>query len=100
MRITAIIKKALIMQFRDFWALLLTILSAPFFILIYFLMTGGSTTTYNIQYQYADTVNALNIRNQLINGLNAVKYADGKSALNISEASDTVSVKNLIKNRK
>lgn len=63
-------------------------------------MTGGSTTTYNIQFQYADTVNALNIRNQLITGLKAVKYADGKSALNVSETSDSASVKNLIKNRK
>jgi ABC-2 type transport system permease protein len=100
MRITAIIKKALIMQYRDFWALLLTILSAPFFILIYFIMTGGSTTTYNIQYKYADTENTLSIRNQLVAELNDVKYADGKSVLNISEAKDTSSVKNLIQNRK
>jgi ABC-2 type transport system permease protein len=100
MRITAIIKKALIMQFRDFWALLLTVLSAPFFIVIYFLMTGGSATTYNIQYQYVDTIDALNIRNQLVTELKAVKYADGKSALKISETYDTAIVKNLIKNRK
>ncbi len=88
------------MQLRDFWALLLTILSAPFFILIYFLMTGGSSTTYNIQYQYVDTIDAVNIRNQLVTELKAVKYADAKSALNVFEASDTASVKNLIKNRK
>lgn len=88
------------MQFRDFWALLLTILSAPFFILIYFIMTGGSTTTYNIQYQYADTTNTYNIRNQLLTELNKVRYADGKSALNVSETSDTASVKSLIENRK
>jgi ABC-2 type transport system permease protein len=100
MRITAIIRKALIMQYRDFWALLLTILSAPFFILIYFIMTGGSTTTYNIQYQYADTAIDLNIRNQLVAELSAVKYADGKSVLNIAETRDTSSVKNLIQNRK
>jgi ABC-2 type transport system permease protein len=63
-------------------------------------MTGGGTTTYNIQYQYADTANTLDIRNQLVAELNAVKYADGKSVLNISEAKDTSSVKNLIQNRK
>lgn len=100
MRIAAIIKKALIMQYRDFWALLLTVLSAPFFILVYFLMTGGSSTTYNIQYQYADTSDGLNIRNQLVTELKAVRYADGKSVLNIAEAVDTVSVKSLIKDRK
>jgi ABC-2 type transport system permease protein len=100
MRITAIIKKALIMQFRDFWALLLTLLSAPFFILVYFLMTGGSTTTYNIQYQYSDPTDSLSIRNRLVSELNAVKYADGKTALKVSYAKDTASVNDLIKNRK
>jgi ABC-2 type transport system permease protein len=100
MRILAIIKKALIMQFRDFWALLLTILSAPFFILIYYLMTGGSSTTYSVNLFYADTVNSLTVKNQLISELNAVKYSNGTAALNILETSDTASVKTQIKNRK
>ncbi len=100
MRIIAIIKKALIMQFRDFWALLLTILSAPFFILIYYLMTGGSSTTYSVNLFYADTCKSQLIKNQLISELKAVKYANGEAALNVVETEDTVSVKNLLKNRK
>lgn len=100
MRIFAIIKKALIMQLRDYWALLLTILSAPFFIFVYFIMTGGSSTTYNINYLYADTTDVSNIKIQLVNELKAVKYKDGKSALNVFEADDTAEVKDLIKNRK
>jgi ABC-2 type transport system permease protein len=100
MRIFAIIKKALIMQFRDFWALLLTILSAPFFILIYYLMTGGSSTTYTVNYYYSDTDSSSLIKNQLVSELKAVKYANGKAALNVFEAEDTVLVKTLIKNRK
>jgi ABC-2 type transport system permease protein len=100
MRLTAIIKKALIMQFRDFWALLLTILSAPFFILIYFLMTGGGSTTYNIHYWYADKSDALTSGKQLLSELSAVKYTNGKTSLKIFETDDTASVKTLIKNRK
>lgn len=100
MRIFAIIKKALIMQFRDFWALLLTILSAPFFILIYYLMTSGGSTSYTINYFYADTSNSSSFKNQLVSELKAVKYANGKAALNVFETDDTMSVKDLIKNRK
>jgi ABC-2 type transport system permease protein len=100
MRIFAIIKKALIMQLRDFWALLLTILSAPFFILIYYLMTGGSSTTYSVNYLYADKSNSSIVKNQLVNELKAVRYANGKAALNVVETKDTMSVKDLIKNRK
>ena len=88
------------MQLRDYWALLLTILSAPFFIFVYFIMTGGGSTTYNVNYLYADTTDAANIKTQLVNELKAVKYKDGKSALNVFETYDTASVKNLIKNRK
>src|SRR5512133_1784984 len=99
MRIFAIIKKALIMQFRDFWALLLTILSAPFFILIYYLMTGGSSTTYSVNYFFADRDSSSIIRDQLVNELKAVKYTNGENALDISEIYDTLTVKDLIKNR-
>lgn len=100
MRIFAIIKKALIMQFRDFWALLLTILSAPFFIFIYFIMTGGGSTTYNVHYLFADTTEVTDIKTRFVNELKAVRYADGKSALKVSGTNDTSSVMNLIKNRK
>ena len=87
------------MQFRDFWALLLTILSAPFFILIYYLMTSGGSTSYTINCYYADIGNS-SIKNQLLSELKAVKYANGKAALKVFETGDTISVKDLIKNRK
>ena len=100
MRILAVIRKAIIMQFRDYWALLLTILSAPFFIFVYFLMTGGGSTTFNVNYYYADTSDASNIKNSFISELKAVRYMNGKSALEITENKDTASVKTSIKNRK
>jgi ABC-type Na+ efflux pump permease subunit len=100
MRILAIIRKAFIMQLRDYWALLLTIISAPFFIFIYFIMTGGGSTTYNVQYYYADTTDASNIKKLFVNELRAVQYTNGKSALTTFETNDTTSVKTLIKNRK
>jgi ABC-2 type transport system permease protein len=87
------------MQIRDYWALLLTILSAPFFILVYFIMTGGGSTSYNINLLYEDR-SGNEIKNQFVQELNSVKYANGKPVLKVSEIKDTLSVKSLIKNRK
>jgi ABC-2 type transport system permease protein len=100
MRILAIIRKAMIMQFRDYWALLLTVLSAPFFIFVYFLLTSGGSTTYTLNFLYEDTADVRNIKSRFVSELNAVQYANGKSALNVIETKDTSSVKTLIKNRK
>jgi ABC-2 type transport system permease protein len=100
MRIIAIIRKAFIMQFRDYWALLLTILSAPFFLFIYFIMTGGGSTTYSVYYNYSDTTSTVVNKKIFVNELNAVQYSNGKSALVTTETKDTASVMTLIKNRK
>lgn len=88
------------MQFRDFWALLLTILSAPFFIFIYFIMTGGGSTTYTLNYYYGDIADSSGIKTLFEGELKAVRFSDGKSVLKVSETRDTTSVLTLIKNRK
>lgn len=100
MRIIAVIRKSLIMQFRDYWALLLTILSAPFFILVYFILTGGGSTTYSVNYLYEDKPDLMNIEERFVNELNAVKYANGKAVLKIVESKDTSLSVTSIKNRK
>ena len=100
MRIIAIIRKSLIMQLRDYWALLLTILSAPFFIFVYFMLTGGGSTTYSVNYLYNDTKDTTGIESRLLRELKAVKYADGKPVLNVLETKDTAVSVNSIKNRK
>ena len=100
MKILAIIHKALIMQFRDFGALLLTILSAPFFILVYYAITSGGSTTYSILYHDADKNGSTEIRKQLLGELNAVTYNSGEQALILTEMQDTSAAKMLIRNRR
>jgi ABC-2 type transport system permease protein len=100
MRILAIIRKSMIMQLRDYWALILTILSGPFFIFIYFILTGGGSTTYNVNYLYADTIAVSDIKTKFVSELEAVQYSNGKSALRLVETKDTSSVTTSIKNRK
>lgn len=100
MRIIAVIRKSLIMQFRDYWALLLTVLSAPFFIFVYFILTGGGSAAYSVNYLYEDKPDVMNIEERFVNELNAVKYANGKKVLKIAEAKDTSLSFTSIKNRK
>jgi ABC-2 type transport system permease protein len=99
MKILAVIKKALIMQWRDYWALLLTILSAPFFVFIYFIITSGGSTTYTLHYAYNDTADSSKLKKEILYQLNGVKYSNGISSLRIVESSDTAASKVLIKNR-
>jgi ABC-2 type transport system permease protein len=99
MKILAIIQKALILQMRDFGALLLTILSAPFFILIYYVLTSGGSTTYSVLYFDSDCNGSTEIRKQLIEELNAVTYTNGEHALILTVTQDTAFAKTLIKNR-
>jgi ABC-2 type transport system permease protein len=100
MKILALIKKALIMQLRDYWALLLTILSAPFFVLVYYAMTSGGSTTYTVLYHFQDTTENIVLRKELKEQLMAVSYNNGTSAIILKETNDTSEAKSLIKNRK
>jgi ABC-2 type transport system permease protein len=99
MKILAVIKKSLITQLRDYWVLLLTILSAPFFVFIYYLITSGGSTTYALHYAYADVADSSKMKTEITEQLKAVKYTSGISPLRITETNDTVKSKSLIKNR-
>jgi ABC-2 type transport system permease protein len=90
----------MIMQFRDYWALLLTILSGPFFIFVYYVLTGGGSTTYTVNYFYEDTTVVSDLKTRFVSELSSVQYSNGKSALRLIETKDTATVKTLIKNRK
>lgn len=100
MKILAIIKKALIMQMRDYWALLLTIISAPFFVFVYYAMTSGGSTSYSVHYYYADIADSTKNKSQLIHYLQEVKYTNGDAALKLTETQNTITSKALIKERK
>jgi ABC-2 type transport system permease protein len=88
------------MQIRDFGALMLTILSAPFFILVYYAITSGGSTTYSILYHDADRNGSVEIRKQLVDELKAVTYNSGEQSLILTEMQDTSTAKTLIRNRR
>jgi len=100
MKIIAVIRKALIMQGRDYWALLLTLLSAPFFVFIYYAMTGGGSTTYTVHYRVEDVEKHTVYGEMLLEELSALAYPDGRPYLKLQEAQDVDAAYSLLRNRK
>lgn len=88
------------MQFRDYWALLLTILSAPFFIFIYYAMTGGGSTTYSVSYRFEGMEMHTDYGKKIINELETLSYADGKPYLKLKEVVDEEIALKALENRK
>lgn len=54
MKLLSVFKKSLIEQLREYWILLFTITTAPFFTLLYFLMMSAETPVYTIAIQNND----------------------------------------------
>lgn len=48
MKILSLLKKNIILQIRDYWALLITVSLGPFFVVIYWLITAGFPSYYNV----------------------------------------------------
>jgi ABC-2 type transport system permease protein len=99
MKILAIIKKALIMQMRDLWAFALTILAAPFFILVYFAITSGGSTTYSVLYRFDEKITEPDKR-ALMQKLETVTYNNGPAALKLTECADTTMIRSSLADRK
>lgn len=87
------------MQLRDYWALLLTLSSAPFFILIYYLITSGGSTSYHVSCIWKDAPQTT-IEQELQNALKNQVYQDGSPVLKIENFSDTLLAKQKLSDRK
>lgn len=99
MKIFAIFSKALIMQLRDYWALILTVVSAPFFVLVYYLITSGGSTTYTLQCSWLDPAGTQMLE-QLQQEFGGIAYSNGKQALKVVMSNDSVQAFSDIHNRK
>ncbi len=96
MKFLSVFRKTLREIARDKWMLGLTLAFAPFFVLLYWLITAGSSTTYNIlvinqdQGVQLSDGSMFNAGKQAVAALAGVTYADGhpllKSTLIASQA--------------
>jgi ABC-2 type transport system permease protein len=94
MRLLAVLRKTLREQLRDWASLSMVVVLCPFFVLLYWLMTGGGTTSYKIlvinrdQGAIADGGGTVAAGDRVVEALRALKYPGGAPMARIATAAD------------
>jgi ABC-2 type transport system permease protein len=105
MRAITIFRKTLHEMSRDAWMLGLTLAFAPFFVLLYWLITAGGSTTYTILtinndrgIQRADGT-TLHAGLEAVAALKNITYADGQPLLKSVPAADLLEAESILRER-
>ena len=104
-RLLSIFRKTLREQSRDLWVLALSLVAAPFFVVLYWLLFVGGSTAYGVLVLNADRGAVLadgtmfSAGDELVAGLEKVTYASGSPLLRVRRASDLESAKATLANR-
>jgi ABC-2 type transport system permease protein len=105
MKFLSVFRKTLLEMSRDQWMLGLTLAFAPFFVLLYWLITAGGSTTYTILtinndrgIQLADGT-AFNAGREAIASLARVTYSDGQPILKSVPAASRAEAEPILRNR-
>ena len=105
MRAIAIFRKTLLEMSRDKWMLGLTLAFAPFFVLLYWLITAGGSTTYTVLtinndrgVQLADGT-TFNAGREAIVALGGITYSDGQPILKTVPAANRAETESILRNR-
>ena len=105
MRAITVFRKTLREMSRDAWMLGLTLAFAPFFVLLYYLITAGGSTTYTILtinkdegIQLADGT-TFNAGLEAVAALESVTYGDGQPLLKSIPAASLAEVEPILRNR-
>lgn len=102
MKILAVFLKSFREQLRDRVVLLMTLIASPFFVLIYWLMVGGGSTSYPLLVINSDkgiSSQNINLGNDIISLLSEVKYKNGAPVININLLSDRSKAEIKLQNR-
>lgn len=86
MKFISIVKKTFKEQFRDYTSVILTLVSAPFFVLLYYLMSGGSSTSYNVFIMNADKGPK---GKEVVEAVKQLSYKNGDKMLKVTAVTDT-----------
>jgi len=93
MRLWSVFRKAMREQLRDRSTLAMTLLAAPLFCLLYFLMMGGSSTSYTALLVNQDGNPAV------AEALRTVQYEDGAPLLKLRTVADRPAAEKLLRDR-
>jgi len=105
MKAWTIFLKTLREMLRDKWILGLTIAFAPFFVLLYWMITAGGSTSYNILIinqdrgvQLSDR-STFNAGEEVVTAIRGITYADGSPLLKTTLVSDRAEAEKILKDR-
>ena len=105
MRAITVFRKTLREMSREAWMLGLTLAFAPFFVLLYYLITAGGSTTYTILtidndagFQLADGT-MLHAGREAVSALTSVTYADGQPLLKTRPVANLAEAEPLLRDR-
>jgi len=105
MKAWIVFRKTLLEMMREKWVLALTLGFAPFFVLLYWLITAGGSTTYTVLVinqdagvQAADGT-IFNAGNQVMAAIREVTYADGSPLLKVMHARNLCEAIPILKDR-
>jgi ABC-2 type transport system permease protein len=105
MRAITVFRKTLREMSREAWMLGLTLAFAPFFVLLYYLITAGGSTTYTVLtidndagFQLADGT-MLHAGREAVSALTSVTYADGQPLLKTRPVANLAEAEPLLRDR-
>jgi ABC-2 type transport system permease protein len=105
MKALTVFRKTLLEMSRDKWMLGLTLAFAPFFVLLYWLITAGGSTTYTILtinndkgIQLADG-STFNAGREAVSAIGGITYADGQPILKTVPAVSRAIAEPILRNR-
>jgi ABC-2 type transport system permease protein len=101
MRVFSVMKKSIKEQIRDIWVFILTACTAPFFVFLYWLMSSGGSTSYNLLVLNND-INRLvkeNYADSLVDEFKKITYNDGKPILSVVSVTNRQEAETKLKNR-
>ena len=99
MRLIRVFLKSMREQLRSYWLLILSISIAPVFVLLYWMITGGGSTTYRVLIINRDQQNAESVSAEVIEKIQQLSYSDGQPILKVTLIEDQTSAETKLRNR-
>ena len=104
MKLLSVFRKSLLEQLRDRWSLILMLVTAPFFVFLYWLFFGGGSTTYKVLVINQDagvTIDdqSWNAGNEMIAALETITYANNQSMLDVKLVTDREQAERKLRDR-
>ena len=99
MRLMRVFLKSMREQLRSYWLLILSISIAPMFVLLYWMITGGGSTTYRVLIINLDGQTAGSVSTTVIEKIQQLSYADGQPILKVTLIEDQTTAETKLRNR-